>query len=36
MLCALIQLTDKNKATLDPEELHHLVRVRRARPDDFF
>lgn len=36
MLRALIQLTDKNKATLDPEELHHLVRVRRARPDDFF
>ena len=36
MLRALIQLTDEGEAMLTPEELHHLVRVRRTRSDDFF
>lgn len=36
MLRALIQLINKNKAILDPEEIHHLVRVRRAKLEDPF
>ncbi len=36
MYRALIQLGDQGQVTLPEDEVHHLIRVRRARAGDRF